>query len=69
MMYARRELGKLALSASAAGLASRSAVAAAVQRSTVAGVKIGMNVPYNFKNTATTTEAILDRSQAGSERG
>jgi len=61
-MYTRRELGKLALSASAAAITARSAVAAAGQRSTVAGVKIGMNVPYNFKNTATTTEDILDRS-------
>src|SRR5689334_13145568 len=63
MQYTRRELGKLALSAiPAAGLLPRFAAAAERPNSTVNGVTIGMNVPYNFKNEATTAEQILQRT-------
>lgn len=63
MQYTRRELGKLALSAiPAASLLPRFAMAAERPNSTVNGVTIGMNVPYNFKNEATTAEQILQRT-------
>ena len=63
MQYTRRELGKLALSAiPAASLLPRFAVAAERPNSTVNGVTIGMNVPYNFGQQATTAEDILQRT-------
>src|SRR5213083_1854224 len=63
MQYTRRELGKLALSAiPAASLLPRFAVAAERPNSTVNGITIGMNVPYNFGQQATTAEDILQRT-------
>ena len=50
MMYTRRELGKLVLTVPAASLLTRDVFgqAAARPNSTFAGVRVGMNVPYNY---------------------
>ena len=62
MPYTRRELGKLALAAlPAATLGGRASVLALQSRpnSTVRGVTIGMNVPYNFGGRTMPVEDIL----------
>src|SRR4030095_16953716 len=62
MQYSRRQIGKLALSAiPAASVLPRAAWAADKPNSKVNGVVIGMNVPYNFGNQATSAEDILQR--------
>jgi sugar phosphate isomerase/epimerase len=65
MAYTRRELGKIALGVlPAAGLLSRSrglAAAADKPNSKVAGVQIGLNVPYDFGDLAMSGEEILQR--------
>jgi len=62
MEYTRRQIGKLALSAiPAASFLPRAAWAADKPDSKVNGVVIGMNVPYNFGNQATSAEDILQR--------
>ena len=62
MEYTRRQIGKLALSAiPAASFLPRAAWAADKPNSKVNGVVIGMNVPYNFGNQATSAEDILQR--------
>jgi hypothetical protein len=65
MAYTRRELGKIALGVlPAAGLLSRSrglAAAADKPNSKVAGVQIGLNVPYDFGDLAMSGEDILQR--------
>ena len=62
MRYTRRQIGKLALSTiPAAGLLPRVVLAADRPNSKVNGVTIGMNVPYNFGNQATSAEDILQR--------
>jgi hypothetical protein len=66
MRYTRRELGKLALTAiPAAGflteLASGIAAAPAKVNSTVRGVELGMNVPYNFADMTMSGDEILAR--------
>jgi sugar phosphate isomerase/epimerase len=65
MLYTRRELGRLALATlPAAGLAGRSLTvfgAAAVKpNSKVAGVQIGLNVPYDFGNNLMSGDEVLD---------
>jgi hypothetical protein len=62
MQYTRRQIGKLALSAiPAASFLPQAAWAADKPNSKVNGVVIGMNVPYNFGNQATSAEDILQR--------
>ena len=62
-MYTRRELGKLALATlPVAGLLPKlAATASGWQRpdSKVAGVQIGLNVPYNFGNAQLPADEIL----------
>src|SRR4051794_12879959 len=65
MLYTRRELGRLALATlPAAGLAARplSAFAAFAEKpnSKVAGVQIGLNVPYDFGNNLMSGDEVLD---------
>lgn len=66
MLYTRRELGRLALATlPAAGLAARplaafGAFAAAKPDSKVAGVQIGLNVPYDFGNNLMSGDEVLD---------
>jgi len=65
MLYTRRELGRLALAAlPAAGLAGRPLAAfgafAAKPNSKVAGVQIGLNVPYDFGNNLMSGDEVLD---------
>lgn len=62
-MYTRRELGKLALTAVPAAhlLRSSSARAQAKPNSTVRGVTIGMNVPYNFGGRNMPVDEIIDK--------
>ena len=66
-MYTRREVGKLALAA-LPGLAARPAFAAGVVAlpfqkpgSKVAGVQIGLNVPYSFGSNAMSGDETLKR--------
>src|SRR4051812_25188238 len=70
--YTRRDFAKLALSAlPAAGLLTLSRPAGAAETTTlarnrkpnsrVAGVQIGLNVPYSFANPAMSGEEILGR--------
>ena len=62
MLYTRRELGKLALATvPAAALAGRPLAAfAAKPDSKVAGVQIGLNVPYDFGNNMMSGDEVLD---------
>jgi len=66
MLYSRRELGKMALATlPAAGLAARpidalAAMIAAKPDSRVAGVQIGVNVPYSFGNNLMSGDDVLD---------
>jgi sugar phosphate isomerase/epimerase len=65
MLYTRRELGRLALATlPAAGLATRPVAAfgafAAKPDSKVAGVQIGLNVPYDFGNNLMSGDEVLD---------
>jgi sugar phosphate isomerase/epimerase len=66
MLYSRRELGKMALATlPAAGLAARpldalAAMVAAKPDSKVAGVQIGLNVPYDFGNNLMSGDDVLD---------
>ena len=63
MLYTRRELGKLALATvPAAALAGgpRDASAATKPDSKVAGVQIGLNVPYDFGNNLMSGDEVLD---------
>jgi len=65
MKLTRRELGKLAMTAvPAAALlpVSLSAQRAAKPNSKVAGVQIGLNVPYNFGGRDMNWQEVLDRS-------
>jgi sugar phosphate isomerase/epimerase len=64
-LYTRRELGRLALATlPAAGLAARPVAAfgafAAKPDSKVAGVQIGLNVPYDFGNNLMSGDEVLD---------
>lgn len=66
-MYTRREVGKLALAA-LPGLAARPAFADGVvglpfqkPNSKVAGVQIGLNVPYSFGSNAMSADETLKR--------
>jgi sugar phosphate isomerase/epimerase len=66
MLYTRRELGKVALMAvPAAGVLRRPVLAAqpvqARPDSTVAGVRLGLNVPYNFGSRTMSGDETLDR--------
>jgi sugar phosphate isomerase/epimerase len=65
MLYTRRELGRLALATlPAAGLAARPLSAfgafAAKPNSKVAGVQIGLNVPYSFGNNLMSGDEVLN---------
>ena len=63
MLYTRRELGKLALTTvPAAAFLGRplAALAAAKPNSKVAGVQIGLNVPYDFGNNLMSGDDVLD---------
>src|SRR5262245_70547 len=65
-MYTRREWGKLVMtSLPLAGALPREAVAGLQSRarpdSKVAGVQIGMNVPYNFGSRDMSADETLDR--------
>jgi sugar phosphate isomerase/epimerase len=66
MLYSRRELGKMALATlPAAGLAARpldalASMIAAKPDSKVAGVQIGLNVPYDFGNNLMSGDDVLD---------
>jgi sugar phosphate isomerase/epimerase len=62
MLYTRRELGKLALALPAASLGARplSLFGAAKPNSKVAGVQIGLNVPYDFGNNLMNGDEVLD---------
>lgn len=60
MLYTRRDLGKLALSAiPGASLLPKLTLSPAKPDSKVAGVQIGLNVPYNFGNPAMSGGDIL----------
>jgi sugar phosphate isomerase/epimerase len=67
MRYTRRQIGQMALGAlPAAGLLGRSArTLAMAQRprpdSRYAGVQVGMNVPYNFRNNNMPGDEVLSR--------
>ena len=67
MLYTRRELGKLALTAlPAAGMllksdATYAGVQTAKPNSKWAGVQVGMNVPYNFGNNNMSGDEVLAR--------
>src|SRR3954452_17003088 len=63
MLYTRRELGKLAMAVPAASLAGRPLSlfgAAEKPNSKVAGVQIGLNVPYDFGNNLMSGDEVLD---------
>lgn len=60
MLYTRRDIGKMALTASAATLVPDLAFAQK-PNSKINGVQIGMNVPYNFGNAAMGADEILQR--------
>jgi sugar phosphate isomerase/epimerase len=62
-MYTRRELGQLALTAIPASLLLGSSRAGAQGKpdSTVRGVTIGMNVPYNFGGRNVPVDEIIDK--------
>jgi sugar phosphate isomerase/epimerase len=67
MVYSRRDVGKLALGVvPGIGLLSIRGAAAALQNakpnSKVAGVQIGLNVPYNFGNNSMAADEVLARS-------
>jgi sugar phosphate isomerase/epimerase len=63
MLYTRRELGKLALATvPAAAFVGHppAALAAAKPNSKVAGVQIGLNVPYDFGNNLMSGDDVLE---------
>src|SRR5688500_12617782 len=62
-MYTRRELGKLALTALPAAhlLDPSRALAQGKPNSTVRGVTIGMNVPYNFGGRSAPIDEIIEK--------
>lgn len=70
MRYTRRQIGQMALGAlPAAGLLARGARLSAVGRQTrpsskVAGVQIGVNVPYSFGNNNMPGDEVLTRCLA-----
>jgi sugar phosphate isomerase/epimerase len=70
MRYTRRQIGQMALGAlPAAGLAARGARLSAAGRQTrpsskVAGVQIGLNVPYSFGNNNMPGDEVLKRCLA-----
>jgi len=67
MKITRRELGKLALSVPAASLLGRNLSAySAAPDSTFAGVRVGMNVPYNYgpQNRAMPVDDVIAKTVA-----
>ena len=66
MRFTRRAFGKLAMAIPAAALAPAARVVAqrAKPNSKVAGVQIGMNVPYNFGGRDMNADELLDRCLA-----
>ncbi|MGH8637146.1 MAG: hypothetical protein ACREUZ_08435, partial [Burkholderiales bacterium] len=60
MEWTRREFGRLALSAwPVAALANTAVASQARPNSTVRGVTIGMNVPYNFGGRSMPIDEII----------